>query len=771
MSQLNISGAPRVIYLGSQDLSQPVAQAPSVAATPQFCPKTFLWAQKGPGSPVANQGVGSDIANIYGANTLDPTKSYYNHASAFAEMFSGNGVSQVIERIVPNDATTANMMLVVDVLIDHQLPYMRNDDGSLVYNNSGDPTFITDAPLVPVVTYQFIWVDTSKIALGVAHWEFGKGFVNGGVVSIPINPTAYNIPVRTAADGVTTNKVYPFLEFQASSAGTWGTNSGIQIWAETAVNNTQFPTTLKNSDKVYPFNVAFVTRATANSAAVTTTTILNDQDVTTTFKPTAIDPTTNNQMYIGNNLISRYQNLNNPLLPTTYADWSGMAIYQQNIDHLLNLFTDMEANAIGTNVGSVNSITYDFSSSDFAYTETNVSGSLGTSLVHAGVSVDYDEKYLVNIIGSMTSSGVPYETIRQLSTTISFPMNSYSTNWGFNGFDGTMNDLVFAELVSERMNAYANPNDPVQNMAANPETFFIDSGYPLTTKQALLQALAIRRNTAVWLGTHQVTVSDGTTQGPMGLGNPIPGPVLTMAQEISVGATLHTATQLYPESAYFGTACMRASIFMQSWQILNSLYTNRVSSIYEAASMFSKQAGSSNGMWNKSYVVDCAYKGGNNIVSSLYNPNVIWIPDSIKIAAWSVGLNWVERFDQSRYFFPAFKTVYSGPGSDSSVLNQIPMQIAICTINTISSIAWRMFTNNSSDSPAQMVKNCNKFMANKTNGIFAGMIQVVPNNQFTATDVANQYSWTNVTKLYTNNMKTVMTTYVQAYNSSSYTGK
>ena len=67
-----------------------------------------------------------------------------------------------------------------------------------------------------------------------------------------------------------------------------------------------------------------------------------------------------------------------------------------------------------------------------------------------------------------------------------------------------------------------------------------------------------------------------------------------------------------------------------------------------------------------------------------------------------------------------------------------------------------------------MISNCNKYINDQTNGIFAGKLMIVPNTQYTATDIANQYSWTTAVKLYANSMQTVMNTYIQAYNMSSY---
>jgi hypothetical protein len=62
------------------------------------------------------------------------------------------------------------------------------------------------------------------------------------------------------------------------------------------------------------------------------------------------------------------------------------------------------------------------------------------------------------------------------------------------------------------------PSDPFQNAAWHNESIFYDSGFGMPTKLSLLNAMALRKDTKVILGTYV----DGD-------------PVLTIAEEITEG--------------------------------------------------------------------------------------------------------------------------------------------------------------------------------------------------------------------------------------------
>ena len=64
---------------------------------------------------------------------------------------------------------------------------------------------------------------------------------------------------------------------------------------------------------------------------------------------------------------------------------------------------------------------------------------------------------------------------------------------------------------------------------------------------------------------------------------------------------------------------------------------------------------------------------------------------------------------------------------------------------------------------AQLEEQVNLFVANLVKDKFDGKFVIQPNATVTELDNLRGYSWTLPIKIYANNMKTVMTTYVEAY--------
>jgi hypothetical protein len=137
---------------------------------------------------------------------------------------------------------------------------------------------------------------------------------------------------------------------------------------------------------------------------------------------------------------------------------------------------------------------------------------------------------------------------------------------------------------------------------------------------------------------------------------------------------------------------------------------------------------------------------------------------SVRNRFWDVGLNWVQRYDRRSFFFPAFKTVYD---DDTSVLNSMITVAAIAYLNKISHAVWRDLSGVDNLSNAQLIDRSNAIVASKVKDIFDNRFVIVPDAHMTEMDVLRGYSWTQRIKIYADMMRTVMTTYVQAYRRES----
>jgi hypothetical protein len=92
--------------------------------------------------------------------------------------------------------------------------------------------------------------------------------------------------------------------------------------------------------------------------------------------------------------------------------------------------------------------------------------------------------------------------------------------------------------------------------------------------------------------------------------------------------------------------------------------------------------------------------------------------------------------------------------------------MAICYLNKVAHAAWRKFSGSISLSNAQLEEQVNRFVSESVKDAFDGLFVIKPDAKVTELDALKGYSWTLPIKIYANNMKTVMETYVEAYRMS-----
>lgn len=508
----------------------------------------------------------------------------------------------------------------------------------------------------------------------------------------------------------TQSQRYPIFEVKASSLGASGNLSGIRLWAPTIKTVSSMPTKMMNTYKAYPYFMSVIRKADAQSSTKQVETLFGEQKMMVTFKKDTVDPLTDKQLYVGDTFISAYENLIDLRYPKQFGDFGAMHVYNGNLETLLAQFQNAE-------------LPYLDGSSDF--------------------NADPDQRHLFNIVNGTNSQGSAYHSFIFIDSVSSVRFSEHTNVFAAGGSDGTMTNDVYSQLVKEAMDVYLDPNDEVQELAQNVESIIYDSGFPMETKYALCGIIGIRKDTFVNLGTH------------------IHGEAaLEASQEHSIAIALRTRLQMYPESDYFGTPVMRGMIMGRSGKIRNSRYSDRLPLTYEVALKSAKYMGAGNGSWKNGAHFDGA---PGSVLEFMTDINITWVPASVRNRNWDVGLNWVQRYDRSSYFFPALKTVYD---DDTSVLNSYVTALAIGQLNKIAHAAWREFSGVSHLSPPQLVERVNNFVSARVKGIFDDRFVVVPDAQFTDMDLLRGFSWTLPIKIYADNLVTLMITHVQAFRKS-----
>lgn len=508
-------------------------------------------------------------------------------------------------------------------------------------------------------------------------------------------------------DGTNQSVRIPLLEFKVFSQGEFGKRVGIRLWSPTIKTVAAMPTKLMSENKTYPYFISVIEKATELSSPKIVKTLFGEQKVMVTLKQGDYDPLTTKQTHIDEVFIDSYQNLTDLKYPKKFGLFGDIHVYQENIDALLEQLHAAEVPFIDA---------------------------------FSDITSSVDTKYLMNLFGGVSSAGVPYHSMVFVDSVNSVRPSELTNIFAGGSSDGTINDTVHAELAIERLEEYLDPDSELQDDAYHVESHFYDSGYPLAAKLALCCPLALRKNTVVNLCTFDVNDR-----------------VLTPSEEYSLAIALRTRLRMYPESEYFGTPVMRGTILTQSAKLRNSEYKKRVPMNAELLIKSAKYMGASNGKWKNGSNFDGA---PGSIIDSMYDISNPWTPVSVRVRNWDAGITWTQRYDRRSFYFPAIKTVYD---DDTSVLNSYNTICAIATLNRIAQRCHREFSGVDHLTNAQLAERVNDFINKSVLGIFDNRFVIIPDAFFTDADTLRGYSYTLPIKIYAANMKTVMTTYVQAY--------
>ena len=719
MSNTNlVNGAPMTILLGTQDKSTRVP-AITPEAIPTHLPKVYLYAAKGPTVPQLVVGNGRN--QMYGDDTFDLRKAFATHQTALSNTLNEAANAQMIERVIPKDAgPKANFLLSLDVLRTSVQQYHRDQFGNYKLDQFG-----IEIPVVlDASTGEELPVGTPLSAgIGKTDTCYKAKWVISAIGSHTFGEPDENLFGRasvTAGDqveGLTQSQRYPILQFWANSYGSYFNNCGLRIWAptENSAGGVNSGVLLRN--KAYPFRMAAVRRASANLSPRVVDTESGEPYFDFVLKPNQINSATDARITLKDIYLNKYQTTNDLRFAPKYGDLNGIYVYEQNIDLLVKQFYEAEKDALDRNNA--------WDTSDLTF---------GNS----------DEAYMMNFISARTSTGVPYYSLMIDSAAADGAQLSESSNLMARcGSDGTMNDELFAELVSEAVAEYANPDSQLMNTAVNVESILYDTGFPVSTKYELCKFIAERKDTGVVLCPYVVN-----------------GRQLSASEENSLAVTLRTKLQNYPESDYFGTPVFRGLIMGRNGILRDSQYNGRLPLTIELAYKSALMMGASNGVWKEEYIFD---KEPNNVIKMFDDVSIAFTPSKQRNKDWDAGLNYPLSHTRKTLYFPALKTVYE---DETSVLNSFFVMMACIQIQKVGERVHRAFSGVTTLSDSQLVEKVNQKVEELTAGVFANMFKVVPAARISAADGQRGFSWTLPIKLYANNMKTVQLLSIEAYRSS-----
>lgn len=694
-----ISAAPTFNLTGIKDLSQraPVREPEQ---TPTHLPHALIFAETGPTTP--HLAVDGAFQTLFGSKTLDPRHPYYNHQSELAASVIGEGNAVFVERLKPADAgPNSRLLLSLDIVPDQIQQYQRDIHGKFLLDANGARIPVTGAG-AKIAGHRARWVINDWTA-GATTQPFGEVSTKaGGLVS------------ETAIQ----SQVYPIMELEANFFGSSGNNIGARLIAPTTASAAGLNDSLFNATKSYIYRLSLVNRLDASSTVNVTETLSGEQAIDFTFKPGAVDPSSDSEISLEDIFLPAYQDIDTPGITPVYGPFGRLKIYQDNLAAILAMVATTEA-------------------------------PLGL-LAETAMDADSEWLHSVNLINATDEHGVPYYSFElEGAAQGGLRFTDSTAVWAEGGSDGTMTFETHDALVRNAMLNYGQTGADLLDDAKYPFSFYYDSGYSLDTKLALLTPLGKRKDVAVVLSTQDVSK-----------------PLNTPAIESSMAVTLKNAARLYPESEIHGTKVCRAVVIGHAGELIGSKYRGpngykHLPFTIEFARKAARYMGAGTGIWNSAAAFDMA---PNNQVESFKNHNVTFKASTQRVGDWKNGLVWAQSYDMRSVFWPGIQTVYD---DDTSILNNFFNMAIAVDLEKVSQKAWRDLTGTSGKmSKAQFIMKSNQLILDRTEGKYDDRVTIRPNTYFTAADEQRGYSWKTDIHMYGENMRTVGTFTVSAHRSS-----
>lgn len=685
MSTTIVNASSQMLALGIDDVSaKPPVFEPR--ALPTHLPKFFLFAADGPAYDVLVGGAARQ--RIYGADTFDPLKEFFNHQTLICQEVNAAANQHIIRRVIPEDAPApANVRIYADVLPVKLDEFERESDGSFKLDAQGKR--VVKTPLA-IDGFRVKYV-AEHIALGADGEDmFGQATEKAGDQTDEITRTQ--------------STRYPIMDVAASFQGETGNLCGFRLWAPTQRSTDPLKEKLITKEGFYPFRLAMVKRADAQSNPRVVVTEEGDQYVTVAFKNKAIDRELGRDVAIEKRFVKEWQDLR-PVdrTPPRFAGLGRFHLYRGSVDKLVKQFYEAE----------------------FMHTLPEFSDFDGSA----------NEEHRFNFISGVSSYGVPYSAFELVPTIdggIRFTENTTISPTG--GGNGTMTAEVFDKLVAAEMLQYADDNSRLMSDALHPESNVYDSGFGMETKKALASMIAIRKDTWVALST--------TIAGE---------PALSASEDSSRAVMLKAYVNLFPESEFYGTSVCRASIIGRSGVMVGSVYEERVPVTIEIASKIAEFMGGSNGRWVPAKAID---QGDNRKFTKMSDFNETFTGARVRNKDWANGLTWVEAYDLDSVYIPAWRTVYD---DDSSVLTGLVTVLASVALTKVGARVHREFSGDQKLTRPQLKERVeNRFRALVEDGnLYDNRFVIIPEVIFTADDVQRGYSWHLEVTLGAPGMKTV----------------
>lgn len=753
---------PRAILRGIQDLSRRplVVEAEQI---PQHLPHVFLFTERGPQEPQLV--IGDAFSRTYGSASLDFQSKFATHQTVLAQVLSANGNSMMVQRLKPSGATTAMLRLSVEVVRTKLDKYQRWPDGTFKVDATTGLRLVDTADNYE--GFRLVWRRSNIWTGGQKAFGAAQPKANYRTASATAGLSTYD---GSGALDDATSTVFPILDLEVSSFGSYGNRVGIRLFAPNADGVSPGDAGKMAAIKSYLYRMACVEKPENLTTPNITTNNGGDLFMDLAFKREVADPQTGLNLSFDPTFIESYQELDVVDQPVKYGPFGRAFMYHDNLQTVLELLRDGTDTGSAWYVGNTNSSTFGgvtVAATGEKQWDTPAVGYGRTAPLAFALA---NNRHLLNVLTGIDPNGVPYETIDVSKTVtlggVAFTENT--THYADGGKDGLVDDIdqkeerlanlqIFDSLVYDECANYGDkPYSTALDSAKYPQSAIWDTGFSLETKKKLLVPMSRRKDMYVVLATQAVAEYEVPGMPYDNDPNSVDyNPFNWQGQnnttdENAFAVALRTAASLYPESEIYGTSVCRATIIGHSGDLLNSPWKHyKLPLTIDFADKVSKYMGAGIGRWTNGQAYDEAPR---NQVSMFKNVNNTYKSDSNYNKDWDAGLVWVQYFDRRNLFYPAFQTAYP---DDTSVLNAFTTMAACVELEKVAQRSWRELTGNSTLTPEQFIERSNQLIIDNTKDRFDGRFVIVPETFFTEADTQRGYSWSCNIHIYANNMRTV----------------
>lgn len=440
--QILKNGTPQAILHGVDDQSIPPLVLKPVT-TPIHLPLSFTFASEGPENQ-AFRVSGDNAKALYGRDIFALDSDFATFNTPFISMFNENANTQMMQRVVPDDAAAASIRVYIEMLKTDVPVFEREDDGSYKYGPDKQPV---QTGTVPGVTFT---LHTGMFSAESGLYKQGKTFEGS----------------QTGSTGEK-SRIFPIFDFPASSRGRRGNDRGFRLACLNAKTISAVDPDMVSSMGARTFSFQAIECQVPGLSPSIVRTLDGSTSLLCAFKPNAYYRGAKMKLDAEKILIPAYRNMNpEPGMPPVLSAFEGMHVYRSNLELCLNeVKTVLNSEAAGA----------------------------------AGI----EDIYMIDFLTGLDIDGNPYNGFivdngAQGGVVFSEKHNHYMTG----GSDGTLTNEMFDQLVRKEMLTFGDGAVNYLDMLRYPCRFIWDSGYSMETKEALCNFMARRKDTVVGLTTH-----------------------------------------------------------------------------------------------------------------------------------------------------------------------------------------------------------------------------------------------------------------------------